>query len=171
VYVRREGSNSFGDAVRTAINYAKGKHLIFMDADGSHSPEFIPVMYRFTDEYDVVIASRYIEGGGTDNVRILVGMSLILNLIYSLVLNLKCKDVSNSFKIYRTSLLRELTLRCNNFDIVEEILCKIVRKHKKVRIKEVPFTFKQRMFGHTKRNLLLFIFTFIVTIIKLRFGR
>jgi|SRR6185369_2459829 len=171
VYINREGGNCFGDAVRTGINRAKGKNIVFMDADGSHSPEFIPTMYQFINEYDVVIASRYVEGGGTDNLKTLVWMSLVLNFLYSLVLNLNCKDVSNSFKIYRSSLLKGLTLQCNNFDIVEEILFKIVKKNKSVRIKEVPFTFKQRMFGHTKRSLLLFIFTFIVTIVKLRFGR
>jgi len=171
VYINREGGNFFGDAVRTVISHAKGKNIVFMDADGSHSPEFIPTMYQFMNEYDIVIASRYVEGGGTDNAKILVWMSLILNYIYSLVLRLKCKDVSNSFKIYRSSLLKDLTLRCNNFDIVEEILFKIVRNNEMVRIKEVPFTFKKRMFGETKRDLLLFIFTFIVTIVKLRFGR
>jgi len=171
VYINREGGNHFGDAVRTGINHAQGKNIVFMDADGSHSPEFIPTMYQFVNEYDVVIASRYVKGGGTDNIKVLVWMSLVLNFLYSLILNLKCKDVSNSFKIYRSSLLKGLTLHCNNFDIVEEILFKIVKTNRLVRIKEVPFTFKQRMFGQTKRNLLLFIFTFIVTIIKLRFGR
>jgi len=170
-YISRESGNYFGDAVRTGIKHAKGENIVFMDADGSHSPEFIPAMYQFLKEYDIVIASRYVEGGGTDNIKTLVWMSLILNYIYALVLRLKCKDVSNSFKIYRSSLLKGLILRCNNFDIVEEILFKIAKNNSMVRIKEVPFTFKKRMFGETKRDLLLFIFTFIVTIVKLRFGR
>jgi dolichol-phosphate mannosyltransferase len=61
----------------------------------------------------------------TDNNRILILMSWVVNIVYSIVLNLRCKDVSNSFKLYRGDLLRNLNLYCNNFDIVEELLFKL----------------------------------------------
>jgi dolichol-phosphate mannosyltransferase len=95
-------------------------------------------------------------------------MSIVLNLSYALVLGLRCKDVSNSFKLYRGERLRALTLRCDNFDVVEEILYKLKRRDPGLRIVEVPFTFKKRMFGETKRNLVLFIVTYLYTIVKLR---
>lgn len=170
-YVNREDGNFFGDAVRTGIFKADGEFIVFMDADGSHPPEFIKNMWYESVDNDIVIASRYIEGGATDNNRILVIMSLLVNFMYSLVLNLNCKDVSNSFKLYRASLIKNLVLNCRNFDIVEEILFKIKRTNRGVRIKELPFTFRKRMFGNTKRNLVLFIFSFIVTLLRLRFGR
>ena len=96
-------------------------------------------------------------------------MSYITNITYSIVLNLHYKDISNSFKLYKTSSLKELTLRCKNFDIVEEILYKIKKHHKEINVLEIPYSFKERMFGHTKRNLFVFIFTYIITIIRLRF--
>jgi dolichol-phosphate mannosyltransferase len=168
-YVQRAGGNDYGDAIRTGIDQARGEYTIFMDADGSHSPEFISKLYNYKNEYDVVIASRYIHGGSTDNNRLLILMSYITNMTYSVVLNLRYKDISNSFKLYRTSHLKELTLKCKNFDIVEEILYKIKKDHKKLKVLEIPYSFKQRLFGHTKRNLLLFILTYIVTIVRLRF--
>jgi dolichol-phosphate mannosyltransferase len=168
-YLNRVPGNAFGDAVRTGIRQAAGTWILFMDADGSHTPEFIPRLLEQAPAHDVVIASRYIDGGYTENSRSLVLMSRVLNASYALVLNLKVKDVSNSFKLYRADLLKELTLECNNFDIVEEILYKIVRRHPAVRIKEVPFAFKKRMFGETKRNLVAFMATYLVTIVKLRF--
>ena len=170
-YIRRRGGNTFGDAVRTGIADSKGESVIFMDADGSHTPEFIPELLARAQGNDVVIASRYTEGGYTENSASLVWMSRILNVTYSLVLGLKCKDVSNSFKLYQGAALRSLKLKCNNFDIVEEILYKLKRKQPALRIAEVPFTFKKRMFGETKRNLLAFILTYVVTIIKLRLDR
>jgi dolichol-phosphate mannosyltransferase len=97
-------------------------------------------------------------------------MSRIVNFTYSVVLGLPCKDVSNSFKLYNSTHLKKLTLRCENFDIVEEILFKILKENAKLKVKEIPFTFKQRLYGKTKRNLLLFIFTYIFTIIKLKFS-
>jgi dolichol-phosphate mannosyltransferase len=142
-----------------------------MDADGSHPPEFIKNLWAESQDNDVVIASRYIDGGATDNNLTLVMMSLLVNRIYSLVLNLKCKDVSNSFKLYRASHLKRLHLVSNNFDIVEEILFKLKRSSPSTRILEIPFTFKKRMFGNTKRNLFLFTLSFIFTLIRLRFMR
>jgi dolichol-phosphate mannosyltransferase len=168
-YLNRKNGNSFGNAVRTGIDGAQGKRILFMDADGSHTPEFIPELYSRIGQADVVIASRYVEGGFTENSRALVWMSLALNITYSVLLGLKCKDVSNSFKIYRADQLKELELTCQNFDIVEEILYKLRVLNPGFKIVEVPFSFKKRMFGETKRNLVAFIMTYLVTIIKLRF--
>lgn len=168
-YINRTGSNTYGSAIRSGLAKAQGKNIIFMDADGSHHPEFIKELYAEKEQNDIVIASRYINGGHTENSAILVLMSKIVNLGYAVVLGLKVKDVSNSFKLYRADFLKELTLTCDNFDVVEEILFKILRNHKDCRIKELPFSFKQRMFGETKRNLPLFVMTYIATLIKLRF--
>lgn len=168
-YVHREGGNFYGDAVRTGINKCKGNYVIFMDADGSHYPDFLKTLFSHRESADVVIASRYVDGGHTENSKLLVLMSRVVNLGYSLVLGIKCKDVSNSFKLYRGDQLRELTLKCNNFDIVEELLYKLIKKNSNVKLLELPFTFKQRMFGETKRDLPSFIITYIFTLIKLRF--
>jgi len=170
-YINRTGGNSFGDAVRSGIKEAHGISILFMDADGSHHPEFIPYLYQHRETYDIVIASRYIDGGCTENAKLLVFMSRVINIIYSLVLNLQCKDVSNSFKLYRAALLKEEEFHSNNFDIVEEILYKIKKRNSNLKILEVPFTFKKRMFGETKRNLPLFAISYILTLLKLRFGK
>lgn len=169
-YVQREFGNAFGDAVRTGIQKARGEYVVFMDSDGSHSPEWIPKLYAHRDEVDVVIASRYVKYGYTENSLVLIWMSRILNWTYALVLGIKCKDVSNSYRLYHGQQLKAIQLKSNNFDIVEEILIKLQRKNNALSIREVPFTFKQRMFGKTKRNLILFISTYIYTLIKLRFS-
>ena len=168
-YINRENGNTYGDAIRTGIKYSKGKQVLFMDADGSHSPEFIKTMYQNLFDNDVVIASRYIDGGRSDNSKILIFMSWCVNTTYAVLFNLKCKDVSNSFKLYNGDEIRKLSLKCNNFDIVEEILIKLKRNNKKLKIKEIPYTFKERMFGHTKRNLISFMFSYLYSIIRLKF--
>lgn len=166
--IARQGGNSFGDAVRTGIERSRGERVIFMDADGSHPPEFIEELWRHRNHADVVIASRYTPGGITENSWSLVLMSRVLNLSYSWALGLRCSDVSNSYKMYLGESLRHLTLECNHFDIVEEILCRLVHAQPRATLKEIPATFKKRMFGDTKRNLLVFIASYVYTIIRLR---
>jgi len=167
-YINRKNGNNYGDAVRTGIEHAKGCYIIFMDADGSHSPEFIKKLYDSSKGFDVVIASRYVKGGDTENSKSLILMSLIVNIVYSKFLHLKCHDVSNSFKLYNADLIKNIRLASKNFDVVEEILIKLTRKNKFLRIKEIPYCFRKRMFGSTKRNLFLFSISYIVTLIRLK---
>lgn len=124
-YINRIGGNDYGDAVRTGIERANGKYIIFMDADGSHSPDFIKQLYNSKDGFNVVIASRYIEGGKTENNILSIIMSKVVNIVYSKFLHLNCYDVSNSFKLYNSALLKEIHLVSKNFDIIEEILVKL----------------------------------------------
>lgn len=170
-YLNRADGNLYGDAIRTGIAAAEGRYVIFMDADGSHPPHFLADLFRHRNEAEIVVASRYVKGGFTENSAALVWMSWIVNVGYRLVLGIKCKDVSNSFKLYPGPALKELDLRCGNFDIVEELLYKLIRRNPGFRIKEVPFSFKKRMFGQTKRNLVSFVFSYMETLVRLRLGR
>jgi glycosyltransferase involved in cell wall biosynthesis len=48
-----------GAAVKTGARAAKGDVLIFMDADGQHKPEDIPLLLeRFSEGYDMVVGAR-----------------------------------------------------------------------------------------------------------------
>ena len=166
--VRRSPSNAFGDAYRTGIAETRGRRVLFMDADGSHAPEFIAELYPHVFEHDIVIASRYVKGGRTENSALLEFMSRVLNLTYAIVLGIRCRDMSNSFKIYDGDRLRRLDLRCGHFDIVEEIMVGFARDGRRLKIKEVPFTFRRRDAGRSKRKLLAFILSYFFTLLRLR---
>lgn len=169
-YIQREISNNYCDAVKTGIKYANGEKTLFMDADGSHSSEFVLELLKYKDDFDLVIASRYVDGGDSDNNFLLKFMSYTLNATYALVLNIDCKDISNSFKLYDTKMLKSLNLKCRNFDIIEEIIYKLSKNNPEFKIKELPYYFKNRKYGKTKRKLVLFILGYIFTLIKLRFS-
>lgn len=166
-YLPRRGGDLYGDAVRTGIAKARGQWILMMDADGSHNPRILPQLWQHRDEFDLVIASRYVRGGETENPAILIFMSHVVNIIFRVLLNLKCYDVSNSFRLYRGNDVRSLQLECNHFDIVEEILVKLVGARKEFRIKEVPSTFEKRKAGKTKRRLLVFILGYLGTLLRL----
>ena len=64
--------------------------------------------------------------------------------------------------------LKNIKTKCYNFDLVEEILYKLTNKYKKLKIIEIPYLFKKRKFGKSKRTL-IFSITYLLTLLKLRF--
>lgn len=166
-YLARAGGELYGDAIRTAVRHAAGEYVVLMDADGSHNPSYLSEMWSHRTTSDLVIASRYVSGGKTENPALLIFMSLAVNVVFRLALGLKCYDVSNSFRLYRGADFRALQLSCNHFDIVEEILVKLITARPDYRIKEIPFYFEKRKLGKTKRNLFTFVLGYVVTLLRL----
>lgn len=167
-YVARTGGPLYGHAIRSGLAAARGKRVVFMDADGSHGPEFIARLWEKRDDADLVIASRYVRGGRTENPAILIFMSLAVNVAFRVTLGLPCADVSNSFRLYNGDHVRALRLECDNFDIVEEILVKLAVLHPGYRVLEIPSTFERRKAGKTKRDLAAFAVGYVWTIRRLR---
>lgn len=168
-YIKRRNGNTYGDAIRTGIAEAQGRFIVTMDADGSHEPDAMANLYRVIKETDadLVVGSRYCEGGYTHNGFVLRSMSSILNMTYRLVFQLKVRDVSDSYRIYRASRLKEITLECDNFDVVEEILIRLNCKYPDFKVEEIPINFQQRKHGTSKRNLIKFIISYLITMKRL----
>jgi dolichol-phosphate mannosyltransferase len=167
-HLRRSGGNQYGDAIRTGIAEARGKHLLCMDADGSHSASYFTSMWAQRRNFDIVIGSRYVAGGHTENPAVLIWMSYVLNLTFRLAFNIHAKDVTNSFRLYRTEILKPMKLESDDFDILEEILIKAVTHRPPARVGEVPVTFGRRKAGESKRKLVQFAFGYLTTLQKLR---
>ena len=173
--ITRTPGDTFGDAIRSGIKNVRiiSSYVLFMDADGSHSPRTIPRLVEeiTNNDTDIVIASRYIDGGSTDNSLVLRAMSKILNYTFALVLGLKIKDISTNFKIYKRELLLDSNLVCKNYDIVEEILLEAKKIKPHLKVLEIPDHFHERVYGESKRKLSVFIATYLATLIRLRFRK
>jgi dolichol-phosphate mannosyltransferase len=167
-HLYRTGGNAYGDAVRTGIAASQGRYVLLMDADGSHNPKDIARLWNARDQADIVIGSRYVRGGSTENPAVLIWMSRTLNYLYKFAFSLKVDDVSNSFRLYRGEQLRSLTLLSSDFDIVEEILIRLAYGKARATVVEVPVTFEQRKAGESKRNLPAFMLSYLKSIRKMR---
>ena len=168
-YVKRTGGNNYGNAIRTGFATAQYEYTVVMDGDGSHDPKYINDFYKeIQNGHDLIIGSRYTKGGDTQNPFVLKAMSYVLNVTYRILFGIKAKDVSDSYRMYRTEQIQALSLECSNFDIVEEILIKLCMKKKNYDIKEVPIYFEERKKGVSKRKLGKFILSYLETIKRLK---
>jgi dolichol-phosphate mannosyltransferase len=166
--LRRQPSNDYGDAIRTGVRASQGDFVLTMDADGSHSPEFMRELWDQRHRADVVIASRYVAGGRTENPLLLVGMSRLLNRFFRAVVKFPVLDVSNSFRLYRGERLRSLSLGYRHFDVLEEVLARLLwHAEKPATVLEIPYRFERRIAGKSKRNLLMFSVHFMGAAIRL----
>ncbi len=169
-YINQE-EPGFAGAFRTGIKYASKDKFLIMDSDGSHQPKYIPDIYKkfTTDQCDVVIGSRYCEGGESNDAFSSQIMSHILNFAFRVALGLKAHDLSTDFRMYHTEQLKKTTLTCENYDVLEEVLLqlKLNKKPQKLIVGETPISFSKRMYGESKRQLLKFIMSYAKTIFRL----
>ncbi len=165
--VRREISDNYGEAIRTGIKETSGTYVIMMDADGSHGAEFIVQLWNKREEAYIVIASRFMPGGSTDNPFMLTVMSKILNFFFRHITGVTAFDTSNSFRLYNGDQLRAQQLVCLHFDVLQELLVKMTH-HDPSRVVEIPYHFRERASGRSKRRLLQFSFNYLVTLYTLR---
>ena len=68
--LHRAGKLGLGTAILAGMRYAMEHdydYVLSMDADFSHHPRYLPAMVAGMDRHDVMIGSRYVPGGGTEN--------------------------------------------------------------------------------------------------------
>jgi dolichol-phosphate mannosyltransferase len=156
--LHRAGKLGLGTATIAAMRFAVEHgfdYLLNLDADFSHPPRFIPALLAGMSDHDVMIGSRYIPGGGVEggfNFKRKM-MSAGINWYARLLLGLKTRDNSGSFRCYRVSKLAEIGLdqiRSRGYSYLEEILflCRQVG----CRMGETPILFENRRAGVSKIN-------------------
>jgi len=144
------GIEGFREALKLNPDY-----VLEMDADFSHQPEEIPHLLKEARDYDVVIGSRFVEGGREINRNI--GRKFITFLVRNFIryyLKIPVKDVSSGFRCFRREVLEKIdleSLKSVGPSIVQEILYKAFLYG--FRIKEIPITFEERRAGKTKLTL------------------
>ena len=128
---------------------------VVMDADFSHDPRYLPSLVEAARDYDLVIGSRYIPGGGVVDWGFLRQLSSTLtNLVSRLLLGLKARDVTGGFRCYRVGRLAEVDLsgfRSRGFSFQEEMAARCAEAG--WTMGEVPILFRDRTRGQSKVSL------------------
>ncbi len=155
--LKRPGKLGLGTATLAAMRYAVEHgydYLQNMDADFSHPPRYLPGILAGMSKYDVMIGSRYVKGGGTENwplARKVISQGV--NMMVRFFFRMPVKDASGAYRCYRVSKLRQVRLdrvRSRGYSFQQEVL---FRCHKAgCKLGEYPIIFENRRAGASKVN-------------------
>jgi dolichol-phosphate mannosyltransferase len=157
--MHRTGKLGLGSAYTQGFTWAIGQgaeYIIQMDADFSHSPSYLPQMLALIPDYDVVVGSRYVKGGSTDErwswYRHL--LSWWANSVWvRVILGTKTHDATAGFKCWQANALQGIGLDkiCSTGYVFAVEMCYISEKTG-YRIKEIPIYFEDRRIGQSKMD-------------------
>ena len=128
--------------------------VVEMDADGSHAPEQLPRLLAALENADLVLGSRWVEGGEVVNwPRSRELLSRGGNLWTRLALGLPLKDATGGYRAYRRTVLDEVL----SHDVASQGYCFQVDLAWQIwqgghRVVEVPITFVERERGESKMS-------------------
>ncbi len=153
----RNSKQGLGSAYRDGFKWGIEKcykYFIEMDADYSHRFEDLDQLLAESHFQDVVIGSRYINGGGSegwDMKRKL--LSRAANKISRFVLRSNINDMTSGFRCYSEHALSLINFQNTNSDGYSFQIEMTLRSiEKKLSIKEVPIIFNERRLGKSKMS-------------------
>jgi glycosyltransferase involved in cell wall biosynthesis len=141
-----------GMALRKGFGESRGEIVVSIDADLSYDPRYIyDLVYTLKSEEDIdlVLASPYMPGGGTQNVPALrLYISKLGNKIIRFAMPNRIYTSTGIFRAYRKKVLDSLELESDGKEIHLEILSKAIALG--YRVKEIPAILTGRKKGRSK---------------------
>jgi dolichol-phosphate mannosyltransferase len=157
--LHRNGQRGLGRAYVDGFQWALEQGadpIIQMDADFSHSPNYIPAILEETNSHDVVVGSRYVKGGQVDRHWSLnrYALSWGANVYARTFLGIKTQDSTAGFKCWRRTALEAINLSSILSDgYVFQVEMTYVAERLGLSIVEMPIYFEDRRIGKSKMSI------------------
>ena len=155
-----------GNAVKSALEKASGKYIVFQDADLEYDPQdfnkFVNLINKFSP--DLIIGSRFNYADYTRSHHFFnkIG-NMCITFIFNLFYQTTFTDVYSCYACFKRELLDHNSLKSNGFEQHAEILCKVVKKGKI--FFEVPINYNGRTHEEGKKIKFYHIFSVIYQIV------
>jgi dolichol-phosphate mannosyltransferase len=157
--LHRSGKLGLGTAYVAGFKKALelgAERVVQMDADFSHPPEKLTEFMQAIQDHDLVIGSRYVEGGSLDHDwpfwrKALSGFG---NFYARAILGLKIRDVTAGFRMWRREALQHIPLeRIRSNGYMFQVEMAYLASKLGLTFKEIPIYFAERKFGKSKIDL------------------
>ena len=150
--LRRIGRRGLSGACIEGILGSSAPYAAVIDADLQHDESQLPVMLTLLQagDMDLVIGSRYIEGGSADSFnKQRAGASALATEVARRVLRVKIADPMSGFFMMRRDRFEQLApqLSTQGFKILLDI---VATARGNLRVKEIPYSFGSRLHGESK---------------------
>lgn len=164
--IRRFKDKGVGPSIMDGLKAAKGEYLVWMDADLTMPPSLVPQMVSLLKKHDVVIGSRYAQGGSDKRGFVRVITSRLINLLANVVLNFDVLDYDSGFVAVRRWVLNNVSFNPSGHgEYCIEFLYKCTKKGYSV--KELGYVFRERTMGESKTSRYIFsVFLYGINYIK-----
>lgn len=152
-YIRHEINHGKGAAVSTAIPYASGDYIIFQDADLELKPEEMNVLLQTAMEKnaDAVFGSRFMQKGRAEKQKKRhYAANIFLTRFSNFFTGLHLTDMGTCYKLIRSSVLKNISVRERRFGMDPEITAKI-GKLKNIVVTEAPISYSYRTVNEGKK--------------------
>lgn len=156
--VHRSMKEGLGPAYVAGFTEAltRGADLVLqMDSDFSHDPHDIPRLIAAARDADVVLGSRYVDGGAVTDWPLLRRLLSRGGCLYArAVLNVPIRDLTTGFKCFRSAVLARLPLReieTAGYGFQIEVTYRALDAG--FAVEEVPIRFRDRRAGVSKMGL------------------
>lgn len=153
--IHRAGKGGLGPAYVAGFTHAlhlQPDLVAQMDADLSHDPATLATLVAAASDYDLVIGSRYVPGGGTYGWPLWRQQLSRMGGRYArAVLGAPINDLTGGFKVWRTPLLQQINLaglRSDGYAFTIEATWRALQQG--ARVTEVPIMFHDRIAGASK---------------------
>jgi dolichol-phosphate mannosyltransferase len=169
----RTKSRGLASAFLCGMLNTTGKYIGWLDSNMGELAFHFPKMIDELDNNDIILLSRYVEGGSDKRNQTRVLSSELINFICNIFLTNKIKDFTSSIFLMRKEVLNSAVPICyGHGEFFIEFLFKCYKK--KIKIKEIPYTQLNDLEGNSKTapNIIKFIYLgyfYFLRIIKARF--
>lgn len=139
-----------GRAIRTGLPAVSGDLIVIQDADLEYDPmDLVKLVQAFnSDGVAAVYGSRNLRGNARSSSSFYWG-GRVLSWLTTVLYWCHITDEPTCYKMFRTSLLKSVDLRCEGFEFCPEVTAKVLRRGYK--IVEVPISYHPRDFGEGKK--------------------
>lgn len=165
--IHHEKNLGKGASIRTGLKYVEGDIVIIQDADLELDPKEWGKLIKpiIEGKTNVVFGSRFLGKGKVGPLSTYIA-NKILTLITNLIYKSSLTDMNTCFKVFNASLIPNLKLISNGFDIEPELAAKLLKYGGK--IIEVPVSYNPRKAKEGKKIKAIDFFKDLIALIKFR---